>query len=112
MRSSPLPFWGAFLARLLISAGLVVGLPAGSLGSAYWCVNHKVDEIAEAEIDEAVFDELPLREGKAANFLIVGSDTREFVRTDDDDPAPEPRHAAGDHLDARPRRGLPRVGCR
>lgn len=82
MRGRLSPPWRAFLGRLAIAAALAFSLTAGSVAGAYWWANGKVDDIPPAAIDGKVFDELPVGKGKAANFLIVGSDTRAFVSTE------------------------------
>lgn len=60
---------------------MVSSLTAGGIGGAYWVANDKTDDIVDAEIAEGTLDPV-VDKGDPANFLIVGSDTRSFVDTE------------------------------
>jgi LCP family protein required for cell wall assembly len=66
-----------FLHRYLVALGLSFAMAAGGIGGAYWLANAKLDGAPRARVDLDEQDP-----GEAANYLIIGSDTRSFV----DDP--------------------------
>jgi LCP family protein required for cell wall assembly len=61
---------------------LSVVLASGGVGGAYWLANDKWDDVPNAQIDADTFAEEA--SGEPANFLVIGSDTRRFVDTDDE----------------------------
>jgi len=70
----------AFLQRFVLALVLSFGLTASGIGYAYWFVNDAVDSaerVEGLELDEQ-------KKGEPANFLIIGSDTREFVENAED----------------------------
>jgi LCP family protein required for cell wall assembly len=71
-----------FSSRVAIACGLCFVLAAGGVGGMYWFANDKWDSVAVADIPDRFFAEA--HEGKPANFLIIGSDTRAFVDSEQD----------------------------
>jgi LCP family protein required for cell wall assembly len=67
-----------FLARFVTALVLCVVLTAGGIAGAYWFANDKWDAVTNARIEDKVFSKV--EKGKPANFLIIGSDTRAFVK--------------------------------
>jgi LCP family protein required for cell wall assembly len=67
-------FWG----RFAVAFALCLVLTAGAIGGAYWFANNEWDAVADANIQDDVFADEP-DDGEPANFLIIGSDSREFV---------------------------------
>jgi len=78
VRSTPRTHWRAFVGRFAIALVAVSSLTASGIGGAYWIANDKVDDIPDAKIPDGVLDRRA-NKGDAANFLIIGSDTRAFV---------------------------------
>jgi LCP family protein required for cell wall assembly len=76
--------WRAFFRRFVIALIVVTILASGTVAYALYYANNKVDDIAEANIEEGVLDE-ELPPGEPANFLIIGSDTRSFVNDSQDE---------------------------
>jgi LCP family protein required for cell wall assembly len=66
------------LGRFAVALVLVFVLTTSGIAAAYWFANDKVNDIPTAPIDKNSLrkDE----KGKPANFLIIGSDTRSFVK--------------------------------
>ncbi len=77
--NSPTPL-RAFLQRFVLALVLSFGLTASGIGYAYWFVNDAVDSAERVDGLELDAQE----EGEPANFLIIGSDTREFVENAED----------------------------
>ncbi|MDQ1521767.1 MAG: hypothetical protein QOI55_2840 [Actinomycetota bacterium] len=71
-----------FLTRFVVALVVCVMLAAGGVAGAYWFANDKWDAVNNANIPENFFANAP--KGKPANFLIIGSDTRAFVKTSAD----------------------------
>jgi LCP family protein required for cell wall assembly len=72
-----------FVERFVVAFVVCIVLSAGGIGWAYWFANDKWDSVHNADIaDEAFAD---AKDGKPANFLIIGSDTRAFVKTKSDE---------------------------
>lgn len=72
MRSSPL--FRAWLGRFFIALVIVSVMSAGGISGAYWYADRTLGQAEQAEVKLS-------DEGPTANFLIVGSDTRDFVET-------------------------------
>jgi LCP family protein required for cell wall assembly len=71
-----------FFSRFVVAFVLCFVLAFGGIGWAYWFANDKWDAVPNARIDPKYFaDE---EAGKPANFLIIGSDTRAFVSSDEE----------------------------
>jgi LCP family protein required for cell wall assembly len=69
-----------FWSRFVVAFVLCFVLAFGGIGWAYWFANDKWDSVRNARIDpSSLADEVS---GKPANFLIIGSDTRAFVTTE------------------------------
>ena len=66
---------------MAVASVVVSSLTAGGIGGAYWVANDKVDSIPDANIPEGTLDRV-VDKGAPANFLIIGSDTRAFVDTE------------------------------
>jgi LCP family protein required for cell wall assembly len=72
-----------FSQRFVAALVICVTLSIGGIAGAYWFANDKWDHnVHNAAIDQDVF--ASAKAGKPANFLIVGSDTRAFVKTQTD----------------------------
>ncbi len=67
----------ALLGRFAIALFASIWLVAGGIGYAIWLANDTIDKGQREDLDLV---EAP--RGEPANFLIIGSDTREFVDTD------------------------------
>jgi LCP family protein required for cell wall assembly len=76
------PSLRAFLSRFLVALMICVLLAAGGVAGAYWFANDKWDAVANADIPDDAFAHTV--KGKPANFLIIGSDTRAFVKNSTD----------------------------
>jgi LCP family protein required for cell wall assembly len=71
-----------FVSRFLTALVLCIVLTAGGIAGAYWFANDKWDAVTNARIADNVFSKV--EKGKPANFLIIGSDTRAFVKSEQD----------------------------
>lgn len=65
-------WWWRFLFALVLTSGTT----AGGLGGGYWYLGHKLDQAESVELELAA--------GPAANFLVLGSDSRAFVSDEED----------------------------
>lgn len=75
------PALHAFLSRLLVALLIAGVLTGGAVGAGLWYAKEKVSEIPifdDEGVDEALSPE-PDEPGDPANFLIIGSDSRKFV---------------------------------
>src|SRR5207253_2669102 len=73
------PAWGwrAFASRFVIALAIVTTATASSFAYAYWFANEQINRAPRVHIPEK---DIPAVQGtQAANYLIVGSDSRAFV---------------------------------
>jgi LCP family protein required for cell wall assembly len=74
--------WRAYALRVLIALGVTSAITGCTFAGAFWYANKKVNEIDRVNLERTTLDEEP--PGEPANFLIVGSDTRDFAQTEED----------------------------
>ncbi len=67
-----------FFQRFVLALLLVTVFTASGIGMAYWIAADKIDSAKTARFDPGTLAET--QRGKPANFLIIGSDSREFVK--------------------------------
>ncbi len=75
-RSLPRTLFGRFAIALVVSLALVVS----GLVTVNVIINNKIDSIDRVQLDTATDTE----SGEPANFLLIGSDTRQFIATGED----------------------------
>ena len=68
----------AFFQRFVLALLLVTVFTASGIGMAYWIAADKIDSAKTARFDPGTLAET--QRGKPANFLIIGSDSRAFVK--------------------------------
>jgi LCP family protein required for cell wall assembly len=74
----PVWCWHAFAARFVTALVIFATVTASSLTYAYWFASDQIARARRADIADGVLQEVGSTE--PANYLIVGSDSREFVK--------------------------------
>jgi LCP family protein required for cell wall assembly len=67
----------AFVQRFFVALFVTAVFTATGIGMAYWVAADKIDDARTAEFEPNTLDET--ERGEAANFLIIGSDSRAFI---------------------------------
>ena len=75
----------AFFQRFVLALLLVTVFTASGIGMAYWIAADKIDSAKTARFDPGTLAQT--QRGKPANFLIIGSDSRAFVKDATDESA-------------------------
>lgn len=78
MTPRPVWRWPAFVARFITALLIFSTVTASTLAYAYWFANDQIARARRADIAEGVLEDVKSTE--PANYLIVGSDSREFVK--------------------------------
>jgi LCP family protein required for cell wall assembly len=78
MTLRPVWHWRAVAARFVIALSVFTIATASSFGYSYWYANKKTDEIPRVRIRDALIPKV--KPTDPANYLIVGSDSRAFVK--------------------------------